>query len=98
MSILIAAIIIAMAAVSMHALTKHGQSAITATQCVDYPDLRMVNPTTGRIASICITEDGWGITITEADGQPVTSFLKEKAKTLQDVIRYLRNAGYKLMQ
>jgi len=73
-------LIIVFAAVSMHALIKHSQNAIIASQCADNPDLRMINSQTGRVAFVCMTENGWGIAIFEADGQPVTSFLREKAK------------------
>ena len=97
-SIILLAIIIALAVVSMHALAKHGTAAIVASQCADYPQVRMENPANGRIAFICMTEKGWGIAIIEADGNPVTSFLKDKARHLHQVIRYLRNAGYELIQ
>lgn len=94
LSILVVSILIAMAAVSVHAIAKHGQAALVASQCADFPEFRMINPLTGRIASICLTDEGWGVAITESDGQAVTSFIKEKAKRIEQVIQYLRNAGY----
>jgi len=97
-SIILLAIIIALAVVSMHALAKHGTAAIVASQCADYPQVRMENPANGRIAFICMTERGWGIAIVEANGNPVTSFLKDKARHLHQVIRYLNNSGYRLIQ
>lgn len=98
-SVILLAIVLALAAVSMHALVKHGEDAIVASQCADRPELRMTNPQTGRIAFICMTERGWGVAIVEANQRdPVTSFLKEKAKTLQKVVEYLKNSGYELLQ
>lgn len=96
--LIVAMILIALAVVSMHALAKHGQAAVMASQCADSPQVRMRNPVTSRIAFVCLTETGWGVVITERDGQPVTSFLREKAKRLEQVIRYLRNGGYELIQ
>lgn len=96
--LIIAMILIALAVVSMHALAKHGQAAVVASQCADFPQVRMENPINGRIAFICLTDSGWGVAITERNGQPVTSFLREKAKRLEQVIRYLRNGGYELVQ
>jgi hypothetical protein len=97
-NLILLAIIIALAAISVHALAKHGRGAIVANQCADYPELRMVNPQTGRIAFICFTEDGWGVAIIESNGNPVTSFLKDKAKRIEQVIHYMRNAGYELIK
>jgi len=95
-SIILLAIIIAMVAVSMHALARHGTDAIVASQCADYPQVRMENPANGRIAFICMTERGWGVSILTKNGDPVTSFVKEKMRTIEQVIRYLRNAGYEI--
>ena len=96
--ILLMLIVIAMAALSYHAIAKHGSAAYTAAQCADYPEVRMVNPENGRIAMICMTDRGWGVYIQEHDGTNVTSFIKEQMKKLTDVIRYMRNAGYELLQ
>jgi hypothetical protein len=97
--LILLAIIIALAVVSMHALAKHGEAAITASQCADRPELRMFNPENGRIAFICMTSVGkWGVWIVESTGKEVTSFLKEKMKSLEQVIRYMKNAGYELIQ
>jgi len=93
--VLVLVIIAAFAAVSLHALAKHGVDAVTASQCADYPEARLVNPITGRIAFVCLTDRGWGVAIFEADMTPVTSFIKEKARTIEHVIRYLMNVGYR---
>jgi len=91
-------VIVAMAVLSYHAVAKHGTAAYAASQCAERPELRMVNPENGRIALICMTDRGWGIYIQEHDGRNVTAFVKEKMKKLTDVIRYMRNAGYELLQ
>ncbi len=96
--IVLALIIVAMVVLSYHAVAKHGTAAYAASQCAERPELRMVNPENGRIALICMTDRGWGIYIQEHDGRNVTAFVKEKMKKLTDVIRYMRNAGYELLQ
>lgn len=88
----------AFAEVSAHALERHGENAIIASQCAERPEIRMINPKTNRIAFICMTERGWGIYISESTGENVTALVKEKMKKLADVVRYMRNAGYELVQ
>lgn len=95
--ILLCAIAFAVA-LSVHAIAKHGSAAYTAAQCADKPELRMINPENGRIAMICLTSEGWGIYIQEADGSNVTAFVKEKVSRIEQVIRYMRNRGYELLQ
>jgi len=95
-SVIVLAIIIALAAVSMHAIARHGMAAIAASQCADRPQLTMYNPETGRFAHICLTERGWGVSIVARDGGPVTSFIKEKLHSIEQVVRYLRNTGYEI--
>lgn len=95
--LMMAMIILALAAVSMHALEKHGVKAIAASQCTDRPQIWMINPITGRNAFVCMTDLGWGIAITESNGDPVTAFVKTRAKSLQQVIKYLKNAGYQFI-
>lgn len=96
--IILTLIVIAMAVLSYHAVAKHGSAAYAASQCADYPEVRMINPENGRIAMICMTDRGWGIYIQAPDGTNVTAFVKEKMKKLTDVIRYMRNSGYELLQ
>lgn len=96
--ILLLAILLAAVVLSIHAVTRHGTDAITAAQCADRPELRMINPETGRVALICWTDRGWGIYIQTADGKNVTAFVKNKMRALSDVIRYMHNAGYRIIQ
>ena len=63
------------------------------------PRIKMYNPETKRDANICkISETLFGIMITEiienGETKEVTSFEKEKLKTLEKIVRYLENAGY----
>lgn len=95
--ILLCAIAFAVA-LSIHAIAKHGTDAYIAAQCAERPELRMINPENGRIAMICLTHAGWGIYIQEADGSNVTAFVKDKMRDLVEVIRYMRNRGYELLQ
>lgn len=92
------AFMIALAVLSAHAIAKHGSDALVAAQCRDNPTLRMVNMETGRIAHICATERGWGIYILAKDGQNVTAFIKEKMSCIEQVIKYLQNRGYTIIQ
>ncbi len=96
--LILIAFLIALAALSAHAIAKHGSDAVVASQCAERPELRMINPATGRIAMICMTEAGWGIYIVGRDGGNVTSFIKEKMARLEQVVRYMRNRGYEIIQ
>ncbi|GAP10591.1 hypothetical protein BECAL_01764 [Bellilinea caldifistulae] len=96
--IVLTLIVITMAVLSYHAIAKHGSAAYAASQCADSPEVRMINPMNGRVAYICWTERGWGVYIQAPDGTNVTAFVKEKLKKLADVIRYMRNTGYELLQ
>ncbi len=82
-----------------HAVLRHGREALVARECMNGWELRMYNPTTERTGLICMTSEGkWGIVILNKYGEEITAFLKNKAKTLEQVIRYMRNAGYELIQ
>ncbi|MEM4721807.1 MAG: hypothetical protein QXT73_07105 [Candidatus Methanomethylicaceae archaeon] len=82
-----------------HADLKHGEKAQLVRECADKPIIRMLNPSTGRIALICKTSVGWfGVLIRDGKtGNEITAFPKEKAKTIGQVIKYLRNAGYEII-
>jgi len=95
---IVCAIIYAVA-MSEHALTKHGQSAVVVYQAFDCGK----EPTEtfhrgNRIFSVCwVPEKGrWGVVIEElinGKRQPVTAILKEKLSKLADVERWLKNTG-----
>lgn len=77
-----------------HAMDRHGEDTVNAV--CNAPSLKnMVNNSTGRSADICLLENGlYGVKVCDSDGCVVTAFLKEKMKSLEDVVRYLINRGY----
>ena len=83
---------------SQHANQKHGAVAEAIDDvCHQGGEVTMMNPNTKRQAIICkIQLDGQevlGVSIYE-HGENVTSFLKEKMRSVDEVIRYLANQGY----
>ena len=65
--------------------------------------IRMINPANNRRADICLlsgTPDmgNFGVNITTEDGQPVTTILKEKLHCVDQVVRWLANTGYTIVQ
>jgi len=83
-----------------HAALKHKYTAAAAHECLmrDGPILEWVNPTTGRRARVCqIDAMTFGVQIIQPsfDGwHEVTAFIKNKLTRLDQVKRYLTNAGY----
>lgn len=82
-----------------HADEKHGEDAVVARQCFNNANsIKMYNPTTKRTSFVCLTDTGkYGIVILEETGEEVTAFLKNKMKSLEQVINYMKNAGYQLL-
>jgi hypothetical protein len=84
---------------SDHAVQKHGSVANTIDDiCRDTGGVStMANMNTNRKAVICRLEvDGityYGVSIYEK-GKNISSFLKEKMRTLDQVEQYLNNQGY----
>ena len=96
--LLILALIAAAIAVSAHAIERHGEEAVIASQCRDHPNaVLFFNPATGRTAYVCLTEHGFGVAIVDRLDQMVTAYLKNKQHTLNQVSRYLQNTGYGLL-
>jgi hypothetical protein len=82
-----------------HAVMRHGVDAIYARECMNGWELKMYNPQTQRTGLICMTSAGkFGIVILDRFGEEVTAFLREKNKTLEQVIRYMQRRGYELLQ
>jgi hypothetical protein len=83
-----------------HGVAKHKDTAVMIQDCLKQKGALQlwVNPTTGRRASICqISVDTFGIQVIElkdGDWKEVTSFLKSKMTRIDQVMQYLRNAGY----
>ena len=95
LAILIAAAIVFLIAITPHAVERHGADALSVRACLDGgPPLETwQNPTTGRQADICQIDNLFGLQISE-NGKEVTSFVKEKLKTMAQVRKYLENRGY----
>ena len=81
--------------VSDHAVERHGVEAIDASYCSKRSDATaFFNPKTERKGYVCMIDGKWAVAITEKDGSPVTSFFKEKLKTIEQVVKYMTNQGY----
>lgn len=94
--VLLALFVIAFASLSLHALSRHGEAAVTINQqCNNGGTLETwINETTGRRANICLMPDGkFGIEICEGD-TALTCIPKEKMSRIEQIWAYLRNRGY----
>ena len=81
--------------VSDHAVEKHGTAAIKAASCIERPDAHVFfNKDTQRFGYACIIGSRWAVAFTTEDGNPITSFFKEKLKSLDQIVRYMDNTGY----
>lgn len=89
-----------------HAAERHGATTVEAiNKCLENngSTMDLVNRDTGRKAQICRMDDGrFAVRILEKDSsggwRMVTAFVKEKLKSLSDVVRYLGNKGYDPIQ
>lgn len=82
---------------SIHALEKHGEEAIAVRNCLDQNGPAQIWQLNERTYLVCILDDGrFGISIEDAEGN-ITAFIRNKAKTIQDVIRYLERQGAELI-
>jgi hypothetical protein len=84
---------------SLHADRRHGIEASMARTCnpANY-EHKFYNPHTKRTAYICTVSGIFGIHILDELGEEVTSFLKNKMKNFDQVLCYMKNAGYELLQ
>ena len=86
------------AGVSMHAAVKHGTYATIAQKCKGNPDsTRFYNPVTKRTGLVCQVDGKWAVVIIDQWGKEVTSFVKEKMHSFEQVLKYMMNAGYTLL-
>lgn len=83
-----------------HAFERHGIEANMARECStgQHALTLFKNPVTGRIAYVCLIDGLWGMHILDEMGNEVTAFLKNKMKTFEQVLKYMRNSGYELLQ
>lgn len=78
-----------------HADLRHGAEAEMARTCADNPQHMFFNPATGRTALVCLTPEGkFGLVILDERGKEVTAFIKNKLRSFDQVVQYLRNTGY----
>ena len=80
-----------------HAYSKHGMDAYAARECSRRPELRFYNDYTRRTAYMCVVSGFFGIHILDENGNEVTAFLKNKMKSVDQVINYMKNSGYTLL-
>lgn len=84
--------------ISTHALEKHAEKAIAAQACKENPEsILFKNPLTERIGITCLVNGKWGIVILDKFGREVTSFIKDRARTFEQVAHYMKNAGYEII-
>ena len=82
---------------SDHAVLKHGDEAVLVDQCLSKngPIGTWKRESDGRFALPCVIPDvGYGVKINECNGNNCTSFIKNKASKIIDLLRYLKNSGY----
>jgi hypothetical protein len=78
-----------------HAVERHGYDVLEIDRVCRSGGMQETwwNPNTSRTAFVCKIDEKWGIAIYE-EGKLVTAFFKDKMRTLQQVWKYLQNAGY----
>ena len=92
-----AALVVLAVTYAAHAVERHGSDAEAIRKCLENkpPSMELQNPLTGRIALICWTNEKYGIQIVDrTKTQEITSFFDKGSKTIEQVVRYLFNAGY----
>lgn len=79
-----------------HAIERHGDQAVQIRQRLEKggPELQVQHPVSGRIARACQIDGRYGIQILEPDGEHEVTTFKNKSCTLEQLKRYLRNAGF----
>ena len=83
----------------VHAVTKHGNDARQVRECLDQGwELQLwYNPDLDRYIRVCMIQDGrFGLQVVESISgkyREITSFVKNKLRTIQQVEKYLTNGG-----
>jgi len=81
-----------------HAEARHGPGIVDlADQCLEKHGAvkTMYNQASQRTALVCQMDDGrFIVKIQDAANEVITTFIKEKMKTLEQVVHYLMNRGY----
>ena len=102
LALVILAIIVYVIVDSSHAVLRHGDDAIEVRNCVNDPNkiLGTFPHPDGKTAFICLIsgtkEDGrFGVRImSDTSGDEITAFIKNKMRTIDQVLTYLKNGGY----
>ena len=99
--IVMMAIVLLGAMTIAHAVKRHGQVVHEVVKTcgpgTGGSQIHMHNPTTNRNAGACFVQDQWWIVI---DGEPihgdniVSVFPRKTAQSIDDIIAYLKAAGY----
>jgi len=86
-------------AVSQHALEKHSYDAVVVDSCLENGAGYLgefKRDSDGRILKVCqVDTESFGIKVQESNGNPVTDFIKEKLRRIDQVLKYVTNRGYK---
>jgi hypothetical protein len=82
-----------------HAVMAHGLSMVEAAdKCGDNPIKTLWNKDEGRYVDICKDERGyWAVyfyKVVDGIKRRVTSFERESARSMSDVVDYVKNTGY----
>lgn len=88
------------AGVSAHAAVRHGSDASVAQACKGsgIQVHSFYNSATHRTGLVCEVDGKWAVVIMDEWGREVTSFVKNKMHNFEQVLKYMRNAGYELIQ
>lgn len=82
-----------------HVAEKRGSANVDRTRaCRDDGSARtFYNPVTGRTGKVCLIDGTWFVVILDAGGRIITGFPKEKMANFEQVVQYMKNAGYTLL-
>ena len=81
-----------------HANIRHGSDADLARSCAGKGGYLFHNPTTNRYGNVCQINDAFGVVITDDKGNEITAFMKNKMHRFDQVLQYMKNSGYNLIQ
>ena len=81
-----------------HANMRHGSDADLARSCVGKGGYLFHNPITNRYGNVCQINDAFGVVITDDKGNEITAFMKNKMHRFDQVLQYMKNSGYNLIQ
>jgi hypothetical protein len=80
-----------------HPFSRHGDDASAVLNCLSSrgASAQLHNDWTNRNALVCQLDDGrFGVVIVDEQGRTWTAFIKNKMRSIDQVMKYLSNAGY----